>query len=191
MRWADRPNPRLLQIVVFLVLTSATTAAWSQEEATFEGTYVYAGGNSQRTGFLKAIDHVVDQMNVVVRSIARERISSRVKIQQRIVFRRDSGGLFISHEPLPPRITKLDGTPMRLKNRAGDRISVLYRKVGVAIVETIRSGSSTQTNTYSFAGGGDRLIFTAAIHSPMMPADIRYRLSYQRQNQDGDLLVSR
>lgn len=191
MRRVNRTPLQLESIILTLALTSASATACAQESLTFEGTYVYAGGAEQRTGFQKAIAHVVDQMNVLVRGIARERLSLRVKIQPQIVFRHDGGGLSISHEPLPPRTTKLDGTALRLKNRAGDRISVLYKRVGNAIVETIRSGSSSQINTYRFNANGDRLVFSAAIHSPMMPADICYQLNYRRESQNDQLLVSR
>ncbi len=178
-----RTTLRSLAALVFLALMTVATAAEAQELADFEGTYVYAGGSSQRSAFGAAIDKVVDQMNALVRGIARDRLHSRVKIEPRMSFRVQGDGLRIVHEPLPPRLVSFDNEPLHMRNRAGDRIAVTYRRSGWAFTETIRSGRSSQVNTYRFASGGGRLTFAAAISSPLLPAAIRYSLTYRRRGE--------
>jgi len=79
-------TPILIGVALFLVAGSASRLVRAQDNQLYDATYVYAGGEAQRTGFLHAIDKVVDQMNVLVRGLARERLHSRLKIEPRIVF---------------------------------------------------------------------------------------------------------
>ena len=180
---------RPVAYVSFLLVLGWALPAAAQLDPAFGGTYRYAGGDGQRSAFARAVETVVEQMNVVIRGIARQRITARVKIQPRMAFRRQGDDLLIVHEPLPPRATKLDGTALPMTNDAGDRIVVTYTHSGRAIIETIRSGRSSQRNTYRFSPEGDRLTFTAEIQSPMLPAVIHYSLTYRRVLEPGAVAV--
>jgi hypothetical protein len=183
--------PQSIAHLAFLLLLGTAAPAAAQSETAYDGIYAFAGGESQRSAFTRAIDEVVEQMNVVIRGIARQRISARVKIQPRIVVANRSDGLFFVHEPLPPRLAKLDGTTQRMVNAAGDRIDVTYTRAGSAVIEAIRSGRSSQRNTYRFAPAHGVLTFTAEIESPMMPGVIRYSLTYRRRAAPGALAARR
>jgi hypothetical protein len=182
---------RAIGLILFSAILVTAGRAEAEEIEIFNGSYHYVGGDKQRIAFRRAIDKVVDQMNIVIRGIARNQLASRLKIEPRMDFQVEGGQVRITHEPLPTRITKLDGSLLRLTNRSGDRISVSYRREGRAIIEVIQSGRSSQTNLYRFSPEGAGLTFSAAIRSPMLPEAIRYSLTYRRRSSVEGAVVRR
>jgi hypothetical protein len=168
---------------VAVVLAAATTAAVvrAQETPSFDGTYVFAGGETQRAALTKALDDVIAQMNVVMRSLAQKQLHERINVAPRMVIRAEGDRLHIEHDPLPPRTVPVDGTPLPMRNLVGDRVRVTYRMVDGVLVEVIAQGRSSQTNRYRLSPDGSQITFDAAIRAPVLPAVIRYRLTYRRQ----------
>lgn len=168
-------------LVVVLVLATFAAAVGAQEAPSFDGTYVFAGGEPQRAALTKALDDVIAQMNVVMRSLAQKQLHERINVSPQMVIRTEGDRLHIEHPPLPPRTVPVDGSALPMRNLVGDRVSVTYRMVEGVLVEVIAQGRSSQTNRYRLSPDGRQVTFDAAIRSPVLPAVIRYRLTYRRQ----------
>jgi hypothetical protein len=171
----------MVSLAALLAASSLAGPAMSEEGPPFDGTYVFVGGEPQRTAVATAIEGVVTQMSAVLSGLARDRLRARVGVSPRIVFRPDGERVHIEHAPLPPRTVPVDGTPLSMRNLSGDRVTVTYRRSGGSLVEVISQGRSAQTNRYRLSPDGRELTFDAAIRSPLLPGVIRYRLSYRRE----------
>jgi len=171
-----RRTPLMMGLLVVLLVAMASGRAHA--EPSFEGTYTYAGGESQRAALSKAIEDVVSQMNALIRSVARTKLTSRIGIAPRLSFRRDGETLILTHPPLPSRPLRFGGQPLAMRNQSGDDVTVVHRRQGQAIVEIIRCGRSTRTITYRLQG--QTMIVSVNIQSPFLPTPIRFALSYHR-----------
>jgi hypothetical protein len=180
VKGAGRALERGLGAVFFAVLLLWGSPAAAQSG--FDGAFLYAGGAEERAAFGEAIERVVSRMNALIRSIARSRLRPRVVIAHQMRFRAVGDRLRIEHEPLPPREVRLDGAPMRLTNRSGDRVTASYRGGPGQITERIAQGRSSQTNRYLLSSDGRRLTVETRIRSPQLPDEIRFVLSYRRSN---------
>jgi hypothetical protein len=168
-------------LAVILVVATFAVAVRAQGAPSFGGTYVFVGGDPQRAAVSQAIDDVVAQLSAVLRGLANERLHARVGVAPQMILRPEGDRLHIEHPPLPPRTVPVDGSALPMRNLAGDRVSVTYRMVDGALVEVISQGRSSQTNRYRLSPDGSQITFDAAIRSPVLPAVIRYRLTYRRQ----------
>jgi len=124
----------------------------------------------------------VGEMNVLYRVIARRRLTRASKIAPRMVFAiLPDGRLSIIVGNKSPLVTKLDGTPIRFKNEAGQSIK-LRRHFKNSVLSTVGDrGDAKQRLVYRLSGDLKRMTVRININSDPLPRPLRYSLTYRRQ----------
>lgn len=179
-----RPRGRGLALAASVLLwglMSSSVASAEEAGAALEGRYVYAGGVAERRRLADAIEAVVGQMSILVRGIARSRLTERVIIAPTVVFRRSGDGLVLDQDPLPSRWVRAEALTVRLTSRFGERVTVTTQLEGDTALEEIRFQGSRQVSRYAPGTAGQRLVMRVDIRSPFLPVPLRYGLTYARR----------
>ena len=170
----------LLSVASSFVAAPKTTHA--QELDDFNGVFVYAGGQKQRSAVGEAIEAIVDDMNPLFRIIARRRLTAAAKIPPRYTFKTAPGGvLTITVGAGRPLTTKVDGTPIQFKNDEGQSITLERFWKGGVLTTSGDRGDAGQKSIYRLTPDGKSLAVTIIIHSEQLPRPLRYVLTYRRQ----------
>lgn len=170
--------------VIAIMAALAPATAWAESLEEIQGTYVFAGGQSQRDGVHDSVESVVDQMGAISRAFARNKLHSACAIPSRIVFTPRGNNLAITLSPQPARSSNLDGTRVTFQNTVGQEVTMHRVTRGEnTIVETIdASRSSRRIIVYQFSPDRSRLTIRWRIeNSQYLPSPISYTLSFRRQ----------
>ena len=125
-----------------------------------------------------AINETVRKMNVLVRSVARNRLRKTNPAYSRITIAFTATDARISAGPGEPVVLPLSGKAIRWKRSDGEVFTVSGSMRGGSFVETFEAKDGRRTNSFSL--GGDRLMLNVSVTSPRLPSPLRYRLVYRR-----------
>lgn len=143
----------------------------------FLGSFTYAGGAREREALESAIEDVVSSMNVLVRSIARDRLKSSNVIAQSGRLSCDGKGLTVAVDK-QSYTAPLDGHAVKVKSPSGDEVDLKYRISESAIEQTFSAEDEGRVNTLSLHDGD--LIMRVRVYSSKLPKDLKYKLTYKR-----------
>lgn len=142
-----------------------------------EGRYRFSGGAAEHHALEAAIDDVVDDMNIFVRGAARRRLAKAATIPGEVALSLRGDELAVKL-PDGTYAAPLDGSPVQVTSPSGDPVRLQHRVVGDAkIVQRFASEDGTQVNTCERLGDG-RLRIQVAIHSPKLPKELRYAMTF-------------
>jgi hypothetical protein len=143
----------------------------------FVGDHRFQGGDKERKARDAAIDSVVDDMNIIARGIARDRLKESNKIAERITIAREGERISFTHDGR--RYTAvLGGPPVRVKSSTGDDVSLRYALRGESIEQIFVGEQGGRINTFKLTD--DKMVVEVRIHSEKLPKDVVYTLSYSR-----------
>ncbi len=163
----------------FCVL-SASPSVRAEDCLSFGGEYRYVGGQRQRDARAAMIEDVVSAMNVLIRPLARSKLSEVTEIPPRVTFETRGDQIAIVLPPRPPRYSRLDGSRTPFRNTRGSRAVVSRRIRGNVIVEDIAIGRKRRVITYRFSNGGRRLSLRWTVEAPsLLPAPVGFNLTYR------------
>lgn len=140
------------------------------------GKYRFAGGEAERQSVIDAIDDVVDDMNVLVRSIARGRLQDSNKIPERVSIAKKGDKMVISFDDRHYE-ARLDGRPVEVIGITGDPLRHRVQIESSSLHESFRGEKGNRDNT--FDRSGDTLRIDVLIRSEKLPKPLRYRLTYR------------
>lgn len=162
-----------------VVIPAISTAEQSALDA-LAGNFVYAGGQTERSSREKAVDSIVNEMNALIRALARRRLLEVTQPWPRLSFKVSGPTLSITRSDKIPSTVELGGGSVAFTNKWGDQVNVRRRFSKGTIIEVIGDGNSGQTNTYRLTPDGKRLRVRCTIKSPRLPGDIIFGLTYKR-----------
>ncbi|NUQ77964.1 MAG: hypothetical protein HUU21_30895 [Polyangiaceae bacterium] len=152
-------------------------AAPSDTLSPFLGSFRHAGGDKEREARDKAIDAVVDEMNIFVRGIARDKLKSSNAIPAALKISADASALTIA---LDNRVytAPLDGRSVKVTGITGDKLDLRYRVTEGRIEQNFKGDERGRVNTYSIEG--DKVVMQVRIYASQLPKDVKYKLTYKR-----------
>lgn len=160
-----------------LLVSSYVPAAFAG--SSLSGDYALIDPSAQRKKIEAAIDALVEDMNVLIRGIARRRLKETVVAA--VALRIDVGDAYITIiEPTQPKKrAPADGTRVRWENDVGDRVTIqMYVRDG-ELHERFR-GQGNRDNVYRLGGSGERLTLRTKIFAKQFPRPLRFSLPYRR-----------
>ena len=162
---------------IWVLVPRGLEAAEAAEKA-FLGTYDHSGGDKEREARDKAIDDVVSGMNIVSRTIARERLISANVIAATVKISSDTTSLTIA---LDSRVytAPLSGTSVKVTGITGDKLDLSYVISEGKIEQRFTGDGRGRTNT--FTKSGDQLTMSVRVYATQLPKDLRYKLTYKKK----------
>ena len=142
------------------------------------GSFRFAGGGRERAARDAAIEQVVEEMNFLVRGIARKRLREANRIRERVAISRSSDKLTIRLDGQPYTAT-INGPPVDMVAHDGMEVKLSYRIANGRIEQTLQGAEGGRTNHFEVDGKG-RLTVQVRVFSEKLPKDVRYRLTYAR-----------
>lgn len=172
--------------VVASEVRAGTTAVETLDEdtlaraQTFEGEYVFVGGQKERDGVDAAIELAVEAVSPMVRNLGRTRLHEANVIPQRMTVAVDGDRVQIlldgsGHE------ASLDGTAIRTESEQGDKVKVSHRMRGALLLQMIDGVGGDRSNGLKLNADGTRLTMDVEITSGQLPVAVAYRLTFKRK----------
>lgn len=147
---------------------------------TFEGEYVFVGGQKERDGVDAAIETTVAAVGAMVRNLGRTRLREANVVPQRVTIAVDGDNVQIlfdgsGHE------ASLDGAPVKSVGSDGEKVKVSHRMRGASILELIDGVGGDRSNAFKLNADGTRLTMDVEITSGQLPVPVSYRLTFKRK----------
>ncbi len=139
----------------------------------------FAGGQAEVDGRDAAIEGIVEQLNALIRGIARQRLTKVNQIPKTLTISRDGDELTITRDAFG-HTANLDGTVVQAKNPWGDPIEYHIELDARRFEEVIAGEGGGRTNTFRRAGE-DRITMNVRITSPRLPAPLEYPVTFAKQ----------
>jgi hypothetical protein len=151
-----------------------------EEGARLAGTYVYVGGEPERSGMKAAVDLATEGMFGKV--IARDELRKRSEPRPSYTIRFEADGKVSVETPgFPSESAPADGTEVVVRNRYGDVIRQSQQFVDGVLVQSGRNDDGSGTTEFRLTPDGNTLQVTRISRSPRLPRPLVYRLTYVRQ----------
>jgi len=151
-----------------------------EEEARLAGTYVYAGGESERSAMKAAVDLATEGMFGKV--IAREELRKRSEPRPSYTIRFEGDGKVSVETPgFPSECAPPDGTEVVVRTRYGDVVRQSQKFVDGVLVQSGRNDDGSGTTEFRLAPDGNTLQVVRVSRSPKLPRPVAYSLTYVRQ----------
>lgn len=146
------------------------------------GTFVYSGGRAQEQRRAAAVEEVVQEVNVIIRGMARERILKGTAPKSPLEITVDPLARVASlRAPTMPLLRgTTDGRPVAWKTASGDRNTVNITQREEVLSFRFRGNGGDSRYVYRFAPDGQSLVLQASVSHRLMPKSLRFRLSYRR-----------
>lgn len=144
----------------------------------FVGQYAFAGGEAQRTALRDAIEELVAQLGALIRGVAREKLTETNPVFETVSIERKGDALVLSYGS-HTNTCNLDGSAVEVKGIDGSALKCKLSMQGDALVHRADGPRGGRVNTFTIGESG-RLTMKTRIHSKMMPADLRYTLTFAR-----------
>jgi hypothetical protein len=146
-------------------------------EKPFVGTYKHAGGDKEREARDQAIEDVVSGMNIVSRTIARDRLKSANVIAAAITIASDGTSLTISLDSRT-YTAPLSGSSVKVTGITGDKLDLSYAVSTGKIDQKFSGDGKGRVN--SFTKSGEQLVMNVRVYSNQLPKDLKYKLTYKK-----------
>lgn len=157
---------------------AAATGVAETDADRFVGDYAFAGGATERTALHDAIEELVGLLNALIRGVAREKLTETNPVFEKVSIERKGGDLVLKFGALT-NACKLDGSASQVEGIDGSALTCRLSMQGDALVQRLSGSRGGRVNTFTVGKGG-RLALRSRIHSKLMPADLRYKLTFKR-----------
>lgn len=147
----------------------------------FDGRYAFAGGSVERARVRAAIDGVVEQLNFLMRDLARREMRSNIRPEERVGLDvADAERLRVRLDDWASPLQPVDGTARAVRGPDGARtqFSVRYGEGRITTRSTTPRG--TRETWLTLSADGSYLFQQIRVDSDQLPASVRYTLSYRR-----------
>ncbi len=148
----------------------------------YSGTYVFAGGDSERAAVPAAVDRAVAQMSIFAIEIARSALLARAEIRASYgISFDDAGNIKVESPGEFPEVSPSDGTPVHVVNRLGDESELSQQFIDGALVQSGRANDGGGSTTFELQTDGETLIVRRVMESSHLPRPVEYALTYRRK----------
>ncbi|MDH4281699.1 MAG: hypothetical protein OEV36_03515 [Myxococcales bacterium] len=148
----------------------------------FAGTYEYIGGDADIEALDRAIGQVVDQMNFLIRGIARRRLRAPNLPSKEVSVFLEKGQIRIERPGQPEVSAPADGKPITWRNPDdGDVFRVSHGlDLEGALYQRFEGEQSVSRNRFVLSKDDKRLVIHTVITADRLPAPLRFEMTYQR-----------
>jgi hypothetical protein len=180
----DRRWLPLVVVLAALETTYATESPSAPDVDTlrrrYTGEYLFAGGAAERAAVPAAVEHSVDGMFFIARSIAYDRLLKSSEICAS--YRFDLGGekISIAGSCRTPDVSPADGREVDHRTRQGEESKLSQRLVGETLVQDFRSDEGSRRVVWTLLPDGATLRAQVEISSKHLPRPVDYTLTYRR-----------
>lgn len=143
------------------------------------GRYRFVGGHAELEARDAAIEEVVAELNVLIRGMARDRLTKANPIPKTLKVSREGDELSVSHDGRE-RTVNLDGKAVTTKNLFGNPIEYRVEVDQRRLREFIVGEGGRQANTWRRKGSG-RIVVKVQVSSPRLPKSLVYSLTFAKQ----------
>jgi hypothetical protein len=176
-----------------VLLCAAVLASWcgpsiARAEASdpalrrFAGTYGYVGGETEIKALDRAIDQVVDQMNFLIRGIARRRLRAPNLPSKQVSVFLEKGQIRIDRPGQPEVSAPADGKSITWRHPTdGDVFQVSHGiDDGGVLYQRFEGERSVSRNRFILGKEEKRLTIHTVITADRLPAALRFKMTYER-----------
>lgn len=146
----------------------------------YAGTYVFVGGEKQKQRVTQAIEDVVQQLNVLIRPIARDRLGPPNAIPHRIHVSANEDFTTITLDQRTIRAQVNGKQPVNATDVYGKPVQFWHKLQQGHLIEHAVGKGGTKKNVFILSEDGKKLIIDVTMDSKQLPAPIKYRLTYRR-----------
>jgi hypothetical protein len=158
---------------------SEASAVEQNAEAAFDKNYRYSGGEKGRKAVEAAIDAATEDMNALIRGIARKKLRDVNRIIPTLGFSLDGDPLRASYIDGHLAESPASGKTVDWVNQFGDTVNLSQRVTGNKLVQVISDSNGSRRNVYRFSEDGSRLTMYVTIEASRLPTPVKYQLSYR------------
>jgi hypothetical protein len=141
------------------------------------GDYRYSGGSSQRASVAKAIDGVANQMSVLARNIARNRLTKANKVPAHVVIATSGAAVTVTIDGNSFTAT-LGGPSVKVRDQ-GQSSRLRYELRGDSLYMLLDAADGDRTNVFTPRDDGKGVTMRVTMKSPKLPDTLTYRLTYR------------
>ena len=157
-----------------------SSSADSPDETRLSGTFVYIGGESERSVVKAAVNLATEGMFGKV--IAREELMKRSEPRPSYTLRFEKDGTLSVETPgFPAESSPLDGTEVVVRNKFGDVVKQRQEFVDGVLVQSGRNDDGSGSTEFRLGSDGNTLQVNRVSRSPRLPRPVAYSLTYYRQ----------
>jgi hypothetical protein len=142
----------------------------------FLGKYQFVGGDGERAALERAIDVCVDEINALLRGVARGRLSDANRVPSVLVIM-GGGNTFAILVDKRPYVGRLDGVPVKVKTVTGDVMDMKFQ-LGPELIQIFSDQEKGRTNRFELQG--DKLVMHVRVHAEQLPKELLYDLTFAR-----------
>lgn len=148
----------------------------------FVGSYGYVGGDTEIRALDRAIEAVVDQMNFLIRGIARRRLRAPNLPSKEVSVFIENGQIRIQRPGQPEVTAPADGKPITWRHPVdGDVFQVSHGiDEGGALFQRFEGERSLSLNRFELSEENARLTIHTVITADRLPAPLRFKMTYER-----------
>lgn len=141
------------------------------------GNYRYIGGKRQRQGIEKAVDDVTDEMNIMIRGIAEDRLLKANDVPRQISIQREGDAIIVVIDGRTYK-ARPGGETVRVKNSEGGTSAMRFELKNDRLYQYFSAEDGRRVNVFAPYADGQRLNLWVTVASPRLPKDVKYRLTY-------------
>ena len=148
----------------------------------YAGTYLYAGGETERRAVSGAVEHAISGMSFLAKPVARSSLKQRAEVRDSYSLSFDGlGTVEVATPGFPLEAGPLDGKPVKLENKSGDVSQVSFGFVDGALVQKGHTEDGGGETDYRLADDGATLLVHRLMQSAQLTAPVDFTLTYRRQ----------
>ncbi len=153
------------------------TAETSTPAPSLLGTWRFVGGAKERAAYEAALDAVCNEMNFLIRGIAKDRLHSRSPLPTTLSLTENGERLVFSRHGYTTS-GSADKRPWKGKGIANEDVTIVQSLDGARFNEVVTAADGARETTLLLKG--DRVIFTTILRSPSLPHSVTYSLTFAR-----------
>ena len=147
----------------------------------YAGTFTFAGGDAQREKLAAAIEAAVQQMNALIRPIARKRLNESNPVRDAITFAVEGQKVTVTFAAGRTIGGTLGGPSVPWTSDSGKPVQVAFQMVKDRLVLDFTADDGARRVVYTLNETGDKLTLSVTVTSERLVEPLKYALSYRRK----------
>ncbi|HET6982544.1 MAG TPA: hypothetical protein VFI53_10395 [Myxococcaceae bacterium] len=149
------------------------------EARRYSGTFRYVGGKTEEARIRQAIDAATKGM--IGGDTAKTELMKRSEVRPTYTLSFEGGKATVSSPGFPPETSPLDGSPVEMTNKYGDKLKMRQRFMDGALVQESEAKDGTGSTRFQLEANGKTLRVRRISKSPKLPRPVEYTLSYVKR----------
>lgn len=166
-------------LVASALMGSSSAYAGTEELEPLVGNYAIISPTQAAVARDQSIEEVVQQMNVIVRQIARGRLREGNPIPSELNIQRNGAEFMVSFDAVK-RTATVDGASVSATSARGEPLQMTFHQQGATLAQRFVGNDGGRENLLRLQSD-DRITVDVRVFSHRLPGDVTYSLEFQRQ----------